>query len=59
MEFSASTIKAGFGSNLIFNVAGVRDFATVIHVSHEEGSFSKGFVGDLLKQIEKRIQAII
>lgn len=59
LEFSASAIKAGFGSNLIFNVAGVRDSATVIHVSHEEGSFPKGFVGDLLKQIDKRIQAII
>jgi hypothetical protein len=59
LEFSASAIKAGLGSNLTFNVAGVRDSATVIHVSQEEGSFPKNFVGDLLKQIEKRIQAII
>ncbi|KAJ5543637.1 Alcohol acetyltransferase [Penicillium frequentans] len=59
MEFSASAIKAGVGSNLTFNVVGVQNDATVIHVSHEEGSLPKELVGALLKQIEKRMIAMI
>lgn len=59
MEFSASAIKAGIGSNLTFNVAGVQNAATVIHVSHEEGSLPTGFVDALLEQIEKRMIAMI
>lgn len=59
MEFSAGAIKAGFGPNLTFNVAGVRDAATVIHVSNEEGYLSNGFVASLLERIEKRMLAVI
>ncbi|KAJ5357008.1 Alcohol acetyltransferase [Penicillium concentricum] len=59
MEFSAGAVKAGYGPNLVFNVAGVRDAATVIHVSSEEGSLSNDFVALLLGSIEKRILAVI
>jgi hypothetical protein len=59
MEFSAGAIKAGYEANLTFNVAGVRDAATVIHVSSEEGSLSSNFVASLLERIESRILAVI
>ncbi|CAI7619708.1 unnamed protein product [Penicillium palitans] len=59
MEFSAGAIKAGYGPNLTFNVSGVRDAATVIHVSNEEGSLSSDFVASLLGRIEKRLLAVI
>ncbi|CAG8415054.1 unnamed protein product [Penicillium salamii] len=59
MEFSAGAFKAGIGSNLTFNVMGVQNAATVIHVSHEGGSLPEEFVGALLERIEKRILAII
>ncbi|KAJ5347917.1 Alcohol acetyltransferase [Penicillium brevicompactum] len=59
MEFSAGAIKAGIGPDLTFNTIGVQDSATVIHVSHEEGSLPEEFVGTLLDQIQKRMMAII
>jgi hypothetical protein len=59
MEFSAGVVRAGYGPNLTFNVAGVRDAATVIHVSSEEGSLSNDFVASLLERIENRMFAII
>ncbi|CAG8925771.1 unnamed protein product [Penicillium salamii] len=59
MEFSAGAFKAGIGSNMTFNIMGVQNGATVIHVSHEEGSLPEQFVGALLERIEKRIFAII
>ncbi|KAJ5674115.1 hypothetical protein N7462_009554 [Penicillium macrosclerotiorum] len=35
MEFSAGAWKSGFGANLNFNVAGVRNGSTIIHANHE------------------------
>ncbi|KAJ5094712.1 Alcohol acetyltransferase [Penicillium angulare] len=59
MEFSAGAIKAGYGVNLSFNVSGVRDGATVIHVNSEEGSLSDDFVPSLISRIKKRMLAVI
>jgi hypothetical protein len=59
MEFSAGAVKAGYGVNLTFNVAGVAGGDTVIHVSAEEGSLRDGFVSLLLERIQKRLEAII
>jgi hypothetical protein len=59
MEFSAGAIKAGYGLNLTFNVSGVKDGGTVIHVSSEEGSLSADFVASLISRIEKRMLAVI
>ncbi|KAJ5266560.1 Alcohol acetyltransferase [Penicillium angulare] len=59
MEFSAGAIKAGYGVNLSFNVSGVRDGVTVVHVNSEEGSLPSDFVASLVSRIEKRMLAVI
>ncbi|GFF73116.1 hypothetical protein IFM61392_04672 [Aspergillus lentulus] len=59
MEFSAGAVKGGYAANLIFNVAGVQDGPTTIHVCHEEGAFREEFVNSLLERIKLRMDAII
>lgn len=59
MEFSAGAFKNGYSSDLVFNVAGVQDGPTTIHVCHEEGSFNDDFLDSLLDRIKMRIDAII
>lgn len=59
MQFSAGAVKAGYGSNLTFNVVGVRGGATVIHVSAEEGCLRDDFTSSLLERVQQRLEAII
>ncbi|KAJ5768948.1 hypothetical protein N7520_003507 [Penicillium odoratum] len=47
MESSASIMKAGYGTNMTFNVIGVAGVDTVIHVGSEEGSLKDNFVASV------------
>ncbi|KAJ5622946.1 hypothetical protein N7490_011551 [Penicillium lividum] len=59
MEFSASIMKAGYGTNMTFNVIGVAGGDTVIHVGSEEGSLKDDFVASVLERVQIRLEAII
>jgi hypothetical protein len=59
MEFSAGALQSGFATDLVFNVAGVQDGPTTIHVSHEEGALRDEFVDSVLERVKMRMDAII
>ncbi|KAJ5390196.1 uncharacterized protein N7496_001264 [Penicillium cataractarum] len=59
MEFSAGALQTGFATNLVFNVAGVQDGPTTIHVCHEEGALKDDFVDSVLELVKMRMDAII
>lgn len=59
LEFSAGAYKTGYAANLVFNVAGVQDGLTTVHVCYEEGALSDDFVDSVLDRIKMRMDAII
>ncbi|KAJ5891838.1 uncharacterized protein N7473_008066 [Penicillium subrubescens] len=59
LEFSAGAYKTGYAANLVFNVAGVQDGPTTVHVCYEEGALSDDFVDSVLERIKMRMDAII
>jgi hypothetical protein len=59
LEFSAGAYKTGYAANLVFNVAGVQDGPTTVHVCYEEGALGDDFVDSVLERIKMRMDAII
>jgi hypothetical protein len=59
LEFSAGAYKTGYAANLVFNVAGVQDGPTTIHICYEEGALREDFVESVLERIKTRMEAII
>lgn len=59
IEFSVGIVKAGYGTNLTFNVIGIAGGDTVIHVGSEEGTLRDDLVGSVLEGVRIRLEALI